>query len=591
MKYFSSDFIDQVRSANDIVALISEDTNLKERGDRYSGLCPFPDHQEKTPSFSCSQSKQVYHCFGCQKSGDIFTYLRDRKGIDFLEAVKYLAEKANIPLPKTSQNFKKDDERTLLYDLNKMTCNFYQKELEKSSRAKKYLIDRGYAEDTIKAFKIGYAPKGNVLLGQLKTEHKKNLAYQLGLLNKKEGRFYDSYRDRVIFPITSVREQVVGFGARAFGEQLPKYINSKESKIFHKGKVFYGLNQSSLFLKQKKTALIVEGYTDLISLWQSGVKNVVATLGTALTPYHAQLLRRYVSSVVLLFDGDEAGVKAMERGCSIWLSEGFEVKGVVLPENQDPDNFVKQNGASALEDLIQKSEDLFFQILRKKLSFLKENNKSLHYLIDEMVPFLYQTKNPSLQILYKQRVLDCFGVDSKSMEKVLEGALRAYKPSVFKANHFQVEKTEILSEVSLSTALPAERILLALILDSEKILKKFLESKSINLIKTEMIHNILKKLESNYRQNTENFARLLPSMINHVKEKKWLLVDFYPALTGDKSNYPKIFQDCLSSLEQRKTQSQVGQIISEMKMNNKEEFENLEKVFDLTKERLNKKNI
>ena len=588
MKYFSSDFIDTIRSANDIISLVGEDTSLKEKGDRYSGLCPFPDHQEKTPSFSCSQQKQVYYCFGCQKSGDIFTYLQERRGMIFVEAIKYLADRAHIPLPKTDV-FQKNDFFPL-YDLNKEVCHFYQKQLSQFTKPQEYLKNRGYASEAIKTFQLGYAPKGNVLLKYLKTEQKKNLAFQLGLLNKKDGSLYDTYRDRVIFPIISLRQQVVGFGARALGDILPKYINSKESKIFHKGKVFYGLDQSAPFLKTKKIALIVEGYTDLISLWQQDVKNVVATLGTALTPDHARLLKRYVPIVVLIFDGDEAGIKAMERSCSVWLAEGFEVKGIILPEGQDPDQFVKQKGASALESLIQNSEDLFFQILKKKLSFVKENKKSLHHLINEMAPVLKQTQNPSLHALYRQRILDCFGTDSKVMEKVLDEAVRSSKATISSQVALHPKK-ESSSEVSLALALPAERILLALSLDSKEIFKEFLEIKGVQFLRSDVICDIFKKLEADYRQNPKDFAKLLPSMINQVKEKHWLLVDSYPLLKMDKPDYSKIFQDCLTFLKNRRTQFEASQLVAELKMDNKDEFKNLEKIFDLTKERLNKKDL
>ena len=591
MKYFSSDFINQIRSANDIIALIGDDINLKEKGDRYLGLCPFPDHQEKTPSFSCSQSKQVYYCFGCQKSGDIFTYLQEKRGMSFIEAIKYLADRACIPLPKV-EFVKQSDNLFPLYDMNQSVCEFYEQQLSKSSSAQEYLKKRGYDQETVKKFRIGYAPKGNALLALLNTDQKKNVAFTLGLLNKKDGKFYDTYRNRIVFPIVSLREQVVGFGARTLGDGLPKYINSKESKIFYKGKIFYGLQQSSLFLKNKKSALVVEGYTDLISLWQSDVKNVVATLGTALTSDHAKLLRRYVSLVILIFDGDEAGARAMERSCSIWLSEGFEVKGITLPKNQDPDTFVKEQGAEALEKLIQNSEDLFFKILKKKLAFLKENKKSLHHLINEMVPLLKQIKNPPLQVLYKQRVLDCFGTDSRAMEKILNESLRSYKtPSLAFKKEIYESKKQTLPQLSLSSALPAERILLALTLDSEERFKKFFELGGLELLKSEEVRDIFKKLEVEYRQNQESFARLLPSIMNQVKEKHWLLTDFYPVLKIDNPDKLEIFQDCLSFLRKRKTQSEANQLVAKIKMSDKEEFRNLEKVFDLTKERLNKKNL
>ena len=273
MNYFSEDFIEKVRLATDIVSFIGEDVSLKGQGDRYTGLCPFPDHSEKTPSFSVSASKQVYHCFGCQKSGNVFTYFRELRGMSFVETIHYLARQARIDIP-TSYEKKGEDTTRHLFNLNEKASLFYQKKLfecSPDSPVWKYLKKRGYSQETIKTFRLGYAPKGKTLLEYLKSSKEQNQAVQLGLLAKDQsGNLYDNFRNRLIFPIVSTRKQVMGFGARALDDSMPKYINSKESKTFYKGTSFYGLNESAKYLRQKGSLLIVEGYTDFLSLWQEG---------------------------------------------------------------------------------------------------------------------------------------------------------------------------------------------------------------------------------------------------------------------------------------------------------------------------------
>ena len=427
MRRFSQEFIDRVLFASDIVALIQEDTELKGSGSRYMGLCPFPGHMEKTPSFSVSGDKQVYHCFGCQKSGNIFTYLKEQRGLSFGEALEYLAGQAHIPLPKVFAEDKSFQITKDLKSINKKAASLYHKSLlalPSSHEAWKWLTQRGYSKDTISSFRLGYAPKGNKLLQNLSEKEKKE-ALSLGLLtsSKRDSSLYDTYRDRLIFPIVSTKEEIVGFGARVLNKTLPKYINSRDSKIFNKGRTLYGLNHSGKFLRDKSLALIVEGYTDFLSLWQKGIKNTVATLGTALTENHGAILKRYTRSVVVLFDGDEAGIKAAERSLITLLSQGLEVKGITLPSRQDPDEFVREQGATALDDLINNSQDLFLQVLQKHIQEVKEKGRDTFYLIEKMAPFLKVIPNQELQSLYKKRVLDIFGSDKSIMEKALNKAL------------------------------------------------------------------------------------------------------------------------------------------------------------------------
>ena len=593
MSYYPSDFVEQLRCTSDIVSLIAEDTVLKSQGDRFMGLCPFPEHNEKTPSFSVSQSKQLYHCFGCQNSGNIFTYLKKQKGMNFVEAIEYLAHKRGIALPKSSTtgpirlnpNF---------FDLSEKICGFYERQIRQTSinqSIKKYLEKRGWTKEIIKSFRLGYAPKGNALLSFLKTPQEKKTALELGLLNRStSGETYDNFRHRLIFPIVSLRKQVVGFGARTLDDSLPKYINSRESQIFHKGQVFYGLNESARYLREKSFVLVVEGYTDFLSLWQEGFKNLTATLGTALTRHHARLLKRYVDSVVLVFDGDEAGLKASERSLPLLLNEGLEVKFLSLPKGQDPDDFIQSNGKKAFQDRLKSAKDLFFFILQKKHEELKEKGRENIHLIQEMTPFLATVKNKTLKAIYKQRLLDIFGTDSLFLEKTLnENLKKSYNTGEI------TKRTNLMpaspSAFSLTESLESERLILILCLESEEFLRQFMELNIISLLRTQGMIKIFNKIEELYRQVPSDFDKFIHLVINEVSDSHLTFKASYPILSeAGLNNQKKIFQDCVNFLKKKQKHSEASELLAEMKMGHKEDIHHLEKVFQLTKQRLKQGN-
>ena len=305
---FPTQFVNEVAEANDIVALISEDSHLKQMGSEYKGLCPFLDHNEKTPSFSVSASKQVYYCFGCQKSGNIYTYLQEQRAMSFPEAVEFLAKRAGKTLPTdSSENFKENKKRASHLKLLKKASDFYHSQLLKQtekSPVKNYLKSRNINSEMIKDFQLGFAPDSwDGFLSQL-SSGEQNLAQELGLIKKstKNQKMYDSFRKRLIFPIFSLKKETLGFGARALSpNDMPKYINSSDSDIFHKGRIFYGLDLAFKSIRQKGFVYVVEGYTDLLSLHKFGVQNAVATLGTALTNDHARVLTGFTKQVVFSF--------------------------------------------------------------------------------------------------------------------------------------------------------------------------------------------------------------------------------------------------------------------------------------------------
>jgi DNA primase len=355
---FDDNKIEEIKSRVDIVELASEYLTLKKAGRNFIGLCPF--HQEKTPSFTVNRDKQIFYCFGCGEGGNVITFLMKIADKTFPEAIKDLAEKTGVVLPPMSygkEGRQKDSLKESIINLNLRAAQQFTRNLASpaGAAAREYLQNRGISDETIKQFRLGYVPdtwrsltdyfEGSGL--SLK------LAEQAGLVVAgKEGRFYDRFRSRLIFPIENISGEIVAFGGRILEKGEPKYLNSPESPVYIKGRILYGLNKAKEEIRKKGFALIVEGYFDLISLWNAGIGNVVATLGTALTREHLELLRRYTLEVVALFDPDEAGKKALDRSLELFLSMRMRARALILPEGCDPDDYVKKYGKDKLDELI-----------------------------------------------------------------------------------------------------------------------------------------------------------------------------------------------------------------------------------------------
>jgi DNA primase len=362
--YVDNSKIEEIRNRIDIVDLVSEYVTLKKAGRNFTGLCPF--HQEKTPSFSVNRDKQIFYCFGCGEGGNAITFLMKIADKSFPEAIKELAAKTGVVLPPVSsgkENRQKDLLKEGVIHINAKAAQQFSHVLHTNAGApaRKYLQGRGIADEVIKQFRLGYAPDTWRSL----TEYIENsglslkLAEQAGLIIPgKEGSFYDRFRGRLIFPIENVFGEIIAFGGRILDKGEPKYLNSPESPVYIKGKNLYGLNKAKEEIRKKGFALIVEGYFDLISLWNAGICNVVATLGTALTRDHLDLLRRYTVDVVALFDPDEAGKKALDRSLELFLSAEMKARALILPEKCDPDDYVRKFGKDKMEALISRAQPL-----------------------------------------------------------------------------------------------------------------------------------------------------------------------------------------------------------------------------------------
>lgn len=359
--YFSEQLISEIIERNDIVDVISEYMTLKKSGTNYKCLCPF--HSEKSPSFTVSSTKQIFNCFGCGVGGNVITFVQKMERLEFIEALKFLADRAGIEVDdtKNEKQLRKLNLNKALYKINQETARFFYGSLNKTKIAMDYLTGRGLNESTIKSFGLGYAPNAwSSLQNHLKQKgFSQELMLKAGLIAKSEksGNYYDKFRNRVMYPIFDLKGNVIAFGGRVMDDSKPKYLNSPETPVFSKGENIYGLN----FVKKQQNIeniIIVEGYMDAISLHQFGIVNAVASLGTAFTENQAKLLKRFSNEIIIAYDADTAGQAATLKGLAILEKEGCIVKVLTIPSGKDPDEFVRKEGADAFRERIRKSISL-----------------------------------------------------------------------------------------------------------------------------------------------------------------------------------------------------------------------------------------
>ena len=398
--YYSDEIIEEVRSKNDIVDVISSYVKLQKKGSSYFGLCPF--HNEKSPSFSVSREKQMYYCFGCGAGGNVFTFLMEYENYSFQETLKYLADRAGVDLPEaeySKEARERADQKAILLEINKVAAQYFYVQLKspQGAHALSYLKDRGLSDEMIHSFGLGYSNKySNDLYQYLKSKgYRDELIVKAGLVTVDE-RYgaSDKFWNRVMFPIMDSNSRVIGFGGRVMGDAKPKYLNSPETMIFDKSRNLYGLNRARS--SRKPYFLLCEGYMDVISLHQAGFSNAVASLGTALTPGHAALIKRYVKEVYLTYDSDEAGTKAALRAMPILKDVGITARIIRMEPYKDPDEFIKNLGAEAFEERIHKARNGFMfglEILERdydlttpegKTDFMKEAAKRLAQFDEEI---------------------------------------------------------------------------------------------------------------------------------------------------------------------------------------------------------------
>ena len=409
MPRYSDEIIEEVRQTNDIVDIISQYVHLKRSGRNFFGLCPF--HNEKSPSFSVSPDKQIFHCFGCGVGGNVFTFLMKIEGINFIEAVQSLAERANIQLPtlENSIDSAREELKAKVYKVNEFTANFYHENLYKPSakEAQEYIKRRKMTNEILKSFQIGFSGKFDELYKALKAHGFNDPEIlESGLVNRNEnGTYIDRYRNRLMFPICDARGRVIAFGGRVLDDSKPKYINSPENIVYSKGRNLFGLNVAKKSQEIKKRILIVEGYMDVISLHQRGINNVVAPLGTALTQQQGWLLRKNSEQIVLSFDSDEAGLQAKLRALDILQNMGCDIRVLQMEGAKDPDEYIVKYGNARFQNLIDKSLSVIefkVKILKKNLN-LENTNDKIKFL-NEIAKLISKVENNIEREIYIEKI-------------------------------------------------------------------------------------------------------------------------------------------------------------------------------------------
>lgn len=514
--------IERIKQENDIVDIISENVRLKKSGRNYVGLCPF--HNDKSPSLSVSQDKQIYKCFSCGEAGNVITFVMKYKKLTFPEAAKYLADKAGITLElgnsRDSQVNKKKD---LLYKVNTEAARYYFYNLQKTSFAKEYFLKRGIKEETIKHFGLGYSQDGwhNLIMYLRKKGFNDNLLLEAGLVSQsdKTKNVYDRFRHRVMFPVFDVRGKVIGFGGRVLDDSKPKYLNSPETAIFHKGTNLYGLNFATRNKLEQDYIVIVEGYMDLISLHQHGITNTVASLGTALTINQARLLKRYVSKVIISYDADVAGQTATLRGLEILRNAGFEVKVLKVPEGKDPDEFIRNNGKEAFLRLVDNALPLIEYRIKKAAEGinLRDNNELIKY--GERFAEILADLNPVEKDVYIKKISEETSIKEQAIYDLLSQVMTKEQ----KENNFMNKKADYGTKLYVEPGyLKAERTLIKLMFD-ENYFQELSELIKVGDFALDSHNKIYSLILQGKNEDTTNIESYLESRCDDVESSKELI--------------------------------------------------------------------
>lgn len=561
----SPQIIEEIRTRTDIVEVISRYLPLKVKGKNYYGLCPF--HAEKTPSFAVNPEKQIFHCFGCGVGGDVFGFLIKKENLSFVEAVKFLAGQCGVHIPESQspQGLKNIENRQKLFEINEIAADYFYAELHDSKEGKEavqYLLKRGITSQSQEQFKLGYAPTGwDGLLKYMRAkEISPPLLQQVGLVVKRENRegFYDRFRERIIFPIYDYRRRLIGFGGRCLDEKKnpPKYLNSPETPIYHKGKGFYGLNWAKESIGKHGSAIIVEGYLDLIALHQAGVKNVVASLGTAFTQEQAHLISHYAKEIVLFFDADLAGAKAATRSFPLFIGSKLRVKVAQLPQGNDPDSYVQKNGAKALSQRIEEGLPLIDFVLKETIK--EVDTKSVEGQIEaanKVLPLLAQLPNLLERSSYLTKVAQRLEIKEKILLKELE-------KSVAKRQRTLAVDKEKLLPVQSKAEKVAQTQTLALMLRDKKYLSQGLdklEDHDFTVPEYQEIFTVLQDLIKN--------GKPIDSLLQTVsgeKAKHFIAKTFFKEKEEELPEHAeKVFEDCLQALTKSRLRKKLRAMRSE----------------------------
>ncbi|MBR0427248.1 MAG: DNA primase [Clostridia bacterium] len=577
---YSDEILDEVKSSNDIVDVISQYISLKRSGRNYFGLCPF--HNEKSPSFSVSPDKQIFHCFGCGVGGNVISFISKIEGIGFKEAIEVLAEKANIKLPTidNSADSKKEELKAKVYKVNSFTAEYYHKKLyEPSSKiAQEYVKKRQLNNETLQSFKIGFSGKFDELYQALKKEgFNDEEILESGLVNKNEnGKYIDRYRNRLMIPILDERNRVIAFGGRVLDDSKPKYINSPENIVYSKGRHLFGLNVAKK--GDTKRLLIVEGYMDAISLHQRGITSVVASLGTALTTSQGWLLRKNCEQVILGFDSDGAGQTAILRAMEVMQNMGCDMRVLQMSGAKDPDEYVLKYGAVRFQKLLDDAISLIefkIKILQKDLNL--ENASDKIKFLNEIAKLISKIENTMEREIYIEKIAKGYNISKEAIYAEVNKLQYSNRRS---SNILEKERpvvSRVKKEENISEEITKrENTILWILINSVDTYKTIKENIQIEDFKNEENKEILKQIYNALEKGNDNISSVLDhiesdQIQSHLTE---IMAEDY-GITDNK----KAIDDLLKKYELEKLETKRDRLIDELSQE-----ENAEKKKNIGKE-------
>jgi len=458
-------FADRVKQQADIVRVVGEYVRLKKSGQNFTGLCPF--HSEKTPSFAVHPVKQIYHCFGCGVGGDVFKFVMEMDKITFPESVRAVAEKCGIAIPRarerTPEERQQNQQRTSLVELHRDAAAFFTQQLNATPEgraAKAYLLDRGLDSEAMARFGIGFAPSGGeALLRAFKQKYPEKALEASGLFSRDQqnGRLFDRFRRRVMFPIANDSGKIVAFGGRALGDDLPKYLNSPETPIYTKSNILYHLDRAKEALRQSDFAVLVEGYMDAIAVARAGISNVVASCGTSLTEPQVKLLSRFTRRIIVNYDPDTAGQAATERSLAILLEQGAEVRVLALPGGKDPDSFIRSEGAAAYTKLLKEAPPYVDYLISRARKMDMSTAEGKLRAVNFLMPYVQRIPDRILRSEWATRIAQQLRIE----EPVLRESMR-------KAAHERRSEVKARPELVGRVGKPAERRLVQMLIEAEE---------------------------------------------------------------------------------------------------------------------------
>ncbi len=571
MVRYSDEIIEEVRQNNDIVDIISQYVHLTRKGRNYFGLCPF--HNEKSPSFSVSPDRQIFHCFGCGVGGNVYTFLMKIEGITFREALEQLAEKANIQLPtlENSADTAREELKAKVYKVNEFTAEFYHQNLYKpvAKIAQEYVKKRRMNNETLEAYKIGYSGKFDELYKALKAQgFGEKEILESGLVNKNDnGTYIDRYRNRLMFPICDARGKVIAFGGRVLDDSKPKYINSPENVVYSKGRHLFGLNVAKK--DSAKKILIVEGYMDVISLHQRGITNVVGALGTALTEQQGWLLRRTTEQVILGFDADGAGQTAIARSMEILQKMGCDMRVLQIEGAKDPDEFIVKFGEGRFKLAIDNAISLVeFKVKNLKKDFNLENTGDKIKFLNEIAKILSKVENTMEREIYIEKIANGYNISKEAIyaevNKLIYVGTKEDKISQNKNREIRSVTREQKNNDNIGEDLKRrENTIIALLLDANtNIFQKIKEHIKPEDFKDETNRKIAEQLYIELDKSETNINKLIDTFDEETQNHITMVM----ATDYEIENIDKAVDDILSKYEREKLDNRKQEILRQLEI-------------------------